>query len=199
MRSLLLVALLLALLFAPPALTRPNPTQLKNAFERHRAALVEVVGEKHGTGVVVGDGHVVTSVAFVGLHDAKVLAGGQELPAKVVFADAKLKIAVVKVAGEFEFSAAPVHPGPLELKRGAYLLGLLRGKDGAWKPAEGTLLSGPTRKSPFLEVGLALPPGSPVIDERGQLIAISVAQRGRYSSRALPISRVREALSAVPK
>jgi hypothetical protein len=55
----------------------------------------------------------------------------------------------------------------------------------------GSVLKTPTDRRPFLETDLRHPPGTPLFDPRGRLVAVLVDARGR----ALPLTAVRSLLA----
>ncbi len=91
----LLLALSIATSAGPKA---PTSAAYRKTFENNQHTLVEVIGPSHrGPGVIVGEaGEVLTSVDNVGLTEAKVRFGKTEQPAKVVLANAYLKVALVR-------------------------------------------------------------------------------------------------------
>jgi hypothetical protein len=182
-----------AALLATPHVTesRPRPTQaaLRRAFENNRSSIVEVIGPKRsGIGVIVGAaGQVLTSVEYVGRYQAKVKVGGQELAARVVMADARLKVALLEMAvpGSFRSVAVKLQES---LPAGSWLLALVR--PNGRKPS---VLVGKVRQSnldrpPFAELDLALSAGHPLFDERGRLVALVVQRNGRRGSSIVPVS-----------
>lgn len=193
----------LALLVHPEAEAgRPTHAALRKAFESSRRAVVEVIGPKRsGPGVIVGaGGQVLTSVQFVGLEEARVRLEGAELPARVVLADAWLKISVVQLEPS---ERAPLPSAAVRVTdafaQGDWLVGIRREGSGALAPLAGQVLRGPSAAAPFIETDLPLPPGSPLVDLAGRLVAISVQQRGKWGSRALPIGPVKRRLAPDPE
>lgn len=189
MKTLLVIT---ALLLASPT-DRPTHAALRKAFEQNADTLVQVSGGRSsGTGVVVGaDGHIVTTVDHVGLYEAKVKLGGREVPARVLSANAWLKIAVLTIDSP---AKAPAVRADAPLARGAWLVGIQQAKTPT--PIAGRIVAGRSRRSPFIVTDLPLPPGSPLFDPRGRLVAIVVERVGRIGSKALPISAVQAQLAA---
>jgi S1-C subfamily serine protease len=187
--------LALALALALSAGTRPSSARLRAAFETNQAAVIEVVGQKgSGSGVVVGArGQVLTAVQFVSLEDARLKVDGRELGAKVVLADATLKIALVQADGDGEWAAAAVRAEG-KLSRGDWLVGIGRTRKGALEPSAGQVTREADEQNPFVDTDLGLAPGSPLFDEKGRLVALCV-QRLTAGSRVLPIERVKLQLS----
>ncbi len=175
---------------------RPTDAALRKAFERNRESVVTVTGQgRKGAGVVVGaDGHIVTSVSYVGLTEAKVTVGDRELSAKVVSADARLQVAVLQLADAGAMRAAPVRLNRPPAK-GEWLVGIRLTSKGALSPLAGRVTVAPGGQAPFFETDLPLPPGSPLFDASGKLVAISVQRRGS-GSKALPIGAVKAHLQA---
>jgi hypothetical protein len=197
--SLLFALLLLAPVFAAPASAGAPPTRaaLRKAFEANRDMVVEVVGPRRsGTGVLVGhSGQILTSVDFVGLQAARVRRDGKELPARVLFANASLKVALVQVEppGEYPTTAVQLQPPG----SGDLLVGISRTKKGEISPVLAEVLRAPSERSPFLEVLGAVPAGSPLFDARGKLVAVVVGG-GKGRVRALPVPALKERLAAEP-
>lgn len=175
----------------------PRPTQaaLRRAFENNRSSMVEVIGPKRsGIGVIVGAaGQVLTSVEYVGLNEAKVKYRGQELAARVLIADARLKLALLEMAvpGSFPSVAVKLQES---LPEGSWLLALVH--PNGRKPS---VLVGKVRKSnrdrsPFAEMDLALSAGHPLFDERGRLVALVVQRNGKRASTIVPVSSLKAQL-----
>ncbi|MCP3101841.1 serine protease [Myxococcus sp. K15C18031901] len=190
--ALLLVATLPALAAEPG---RPSRADLRRVMEQHTRSVVQVSGPRRsGTGVFVGAaGQVLTSVdpvgeEYVGLQAATVVHGEQRLPARVVLANVALRVAVV-AAPDGAYPAVPVRL----LKEGDSLAG-------RWvvgvipasrrQPATPVTAQATRAPAPFFDVPLALPPGSPVFDAEGRLLAV-VVQRTRGGCRVLPMSEVK--------
>jgi hypothetical protein len=188
-----LLALVLVLL-APLASAEDRPTRadLQKALALHERSVVRVRGLREtGPGVIVGtEGQVLTSVRHINLEAAQVEYDGRTLPATVVLADAYLKVAVV-AAPSGTYPAAAVRVAT-ESPAGQWLIGVLpaRGKRQA-RPEAALARAAP---APFFDVDLALPPGSPLFDANGRLVAVSVQRRGR-GCRALPLEVVKQRLA----
>jgi hypothetical protein len=177
---------------------RPTSAALRKAFEQARRSVVEVRGpRKSGAGVLVGrDGHVLTSVDFVGLEEARVVFQGKELQGRTVMASAPLKAAVVAAVAEEgggEFPAAAVQ---LEeaFREGTWLVAAERGANGQPHPRLVQVYRGRKVTSPFVEVNAPLPNGTPLFDPQGRLVAMAV-QRRRRTARALPMPEVKVLLA----
>jgi hypothetical protein len=188
-----LLALVLALLATPASATeRPSNADLRKALALHERSVVRVRGAREaGPGIIVGtEGQVLTSVRHVGLESAQVEYAGRTLPATVVLANAYLKVAVV-AAPPGTYPAAPVRVTP-ERPTGQWLIGVVPGR-GKRKDLPAAALA---RKAPepFVDVDLALPPGTPLFDTNGRLVAVSVQRRGR-GCRALPLDAVKRQLA----
>jgi hypothetical protein len=188
-----LLALVLALLSSLASATdRPSRADLRKALAQHERSVVRVRGTREaGPGVLVGvEGQVLTSVRHVSLDSAQVEYAGQTLPATVLLANAYLKVAVV-AAPPGTYPAASVSLTSESLA-GQWLIGVV--------PGRGKQRDMPTaavaRKAPepFVDVDLALPPGTPVFDANGRLAAVSV-QRRRGGCRILPLEAVKRQLS----
>jgi hypothetical protein len=163
-----------------------------------------------GAGVVVGrGGQVLTSVDFVSLEEATVIVNGQSLHARVVMASAELKAAVVVVdppsAGAPDAGTPPGAGAPPELRAaavrldetftaGTELVAIARDEAGALQPRLAEISKGRKVTSPFVEVNVPLPKGTPLFDAQGRLVAIAV-QRRKSSSRALPVPEVKGQLA----
>ena len=188
-----LLVLVLALLSPLASATdRPSRADLRKALAQHERSVVRVRGTREaGPGILVGvEGQVLTSVRHVSLESARVEYAGQTLPATVVLANAYLKVAVV-AAPPGTYPAAPVSVTP-ESPAGQWLIGVVPGRG----KRRDTPTAAVARKAPepFIDVDLALPPGTPLFDTNGRLVAVSV-QRRRGGCRALPMDAVKRQLS----
>jgi len=199
-------AAIAALLLAAAA-RKPTNAALRKAFENNAQAVVEVVGpHKSGAGVVVGaGGQVLTSVDYVSLEEATVKVAGQSFRAKVVVANADLKVAVVAVevppkAPDAPDAGAPpaFRPPPVTLEEtfvaGTELVAIVRDQAGAPAPRLVEVSRGRQATSPFVEVNAPLPNGTPLFDPQGRLVAMAV-QRRKSSARALPVTEVKGQLA----
>ncbi|MFL5322002.1 MAG: trypsin-like peptidase domain-containing protein [Myxococcaceae bacterium] len=170
---------------------RPTSASLRKAFEANEAHLVSVSRgkKKHGPGVLVSStGHVVTSTEYVNLDAAVLQFGAEQVPGEVVFADARLKIAVVKpLSGTFSACAVQLQK---PVATGDWLLAISPAKkDGAAEPKVGQVLR--TDKPPFIETDLYLPAGTPLFDPKSrELVAVLVTAKGR----ALPMPFIKAKL-----
>ncbi|PTL78028.1 serine protease [Vitiosangium sp. GDMCC 1.1324] len=174
------------------AVDRPTMADLQKALALHERSVVKVRGtRKAGLGVIVGtEGQVLTSVSHISLDTAQVEYDGRTLPARVVLANAYLKVAVV-AAPAGEYPAAPVRVAS-ESPVGQWLIGVVPGRGRQQDRPQAAL----ARKAPapFFDVSLALPPGSPLFDTNGRLVAVSVQRKGR-GCRALSLDVVRQQLA----
>ncbi len=195
MKRPLLPLLLLLLSTHAAAADHPTRADLQRALALHERSVVKVRGtRKTGPGVIVGaQGQVLTSVSHVGLEAAQVEYAGQTLPASVVLANASLKVAIVAApAGTYPAVPVQVAPGnPV----GQWLIGVVPGR-GRRKDTP-TAAQARAAPEPFFDVDLALPPGSPLFDTRGRLVAVAVQRRGP-GCRALPLGAVKQQLAAPP-
>ncbi|HEY0095415.1 MAG TPA: serine protease [Archangium sp.] len=193
-RLLPLVFLLLAAPVSASEPERPSRADLQKALALYERSAVRVRGSREaGPGIIVGaEGQVLTSVRHVNLDFAEVEYGGKTLPATVVLANAYLKVAVV-AAPPGTYPAAPVKVSE-ESPAGQWLIGIRRGRGKQKDRPE----SARARKAPepFIDVDVALAPGSPLFDTRGRLVAVSVQRRGR-GCRALPLDAVKRQLHRV--
>lgn len=176
------------------AVDRPTMADLQKVLALHERSVVKVRGarKKVGPGIIVGtEGQVLTSVSNVSLDTAQVEFAGQALPAKVVLANAYLKVAVV-AAPAGDYPAVPVRTATAS-PVGEWLIGVVpaRGRHSNDTPRAGLARKAP---APFFDVDLALPPGSPLFDTNGRLVAVSVQRKGR-GCRALPLDVVRQQLA----
>ena len=174
---------------------RPSNAALRKAFERNRDTVVEVWSSRgRGVGVIVGDaGQIATSVEHVDLSAATVRLGGRERAARVTFADARLKIALLEPDVDPHERHVPVAvDAGARLSRGTWLVGIDRpsAKRAAPTPFAGRILRTPRVGDPFVVTDLPLGPGSPLFDARGRLVAIAVERIGRIGSRAVVVSRL---------
>ncbi len=190
-----LLALTLSLLTASvSAAERPSRADLQKALALYERSVVEVRGPRAtGPGVIVGaEGQVLTSVRHVSLEAAEVKYDGQKLPATVVLANAYLQVAIV-AAPSGTYPAVPVRVAA-DRPVGQWLIGIApgRGKRKA-RPMTAQARKAP---EPFIDVALPLPPGSPLFDIHGRMVAVSVQRRGRGGCRALPMEAVKRQLAA---
>jgi len=200
-RLLPLVLCLASLSSAAADGERPSRADLQRVLERHGRSVVHVKGpRRESPGVFVGAaGQVLTSVApvgasFTGLNATTVEHDGKSLPARVVMASEDLLVAVL-AAPDGSYPAAPVRV----LREGAsleghWLVGVLPASKG--KPATPMPARARPAPPPFYDVPLALPPGSPVFDADGRLVAV-VVKKHRRGCRVLPLSAVKVQLSAM--
>lgn len=196
--------LLCLLAFTLPALAdeaRPSRADLQRVMEQHARSVVRVRGPKQsGTGVIVGAaGQVLTSLGpvgeeLVGLDAATVEHDGKALPARVVLANADLKVAVV-AAPDGTYPAVPVKllkDG--DSLAGRWVVGVLPATKGQPARPVSAQATG-SAPLPFYDVPLALPAGSPVFDGDGRLVAV-VVQRTRRGCRVLPLGAVKVQLAS---
>ncbi|MCK8496540.1 S1 family peptidase [Myxococcus fulvus] len=191
-------------LFALPALAadkaRPSRADLQRVLEQHTRSVVKVSGpQRTGHGVIVGAaGQVLTSVEpvgeeYVGLQVATVEHAGQALPARVLLANGALKVAVVAAPdGAYPAVAVRLLKDGDSLE-GRWVVGVVPGTRG--RPSKPTAAQVSRAPAPFYDVPLALPPGSPVFDGDGRLVAV-VVQRTRRGCRVLPMGEVKVTLAS---
>lgn len=175
----------------PVAEPRPTRATLQKVLELHERSVVQVRGPRGSSpGIIVGsEGQVLTSVAHVSLDSgAQVQHGDTTLSARVVAANGQLKFAVV-AAPSGTYPAVPVRPDGVP---GQWLIGVVRGRDKRETPKVVQAREAP---APFLDVDLTLPPGSPLFDAQGRLVAVVVEQRGRRA-RAVLLGAVKTHLGA---
>ena len=189
----LLLLLVTALLFtgASPA---PTHSALRRVWERNAHTVVEVWSKRgEGAGVIVGaDGHIATSTHNIDLYEAKVRINGREVTAKVLSANARSRIALLQVSlepGE-TLRASTVH-GEAPLAKQSRLVGIAPKKGGGTEPSTGRVLELPRGNRPHLLTDLPLPPGSPLFDHKGRLVAMAVERVGKTGSLAVPLGPVR--------
>ncbi|HME90794.1 MAG TPA: serine protease [Myxococcaceae bacterium] len=187
---------LAALLAAQPA-GRPSNAVLRRAYQAARSSTVQVIGPKaSGTGIIVGAaGEVLTSPQFVGLNDAKVLWDGGQVPARVAFADARLKVALVEISAPGTFPSVAVKLRD-SLETGSWVIGVVRPLGKRTSVAFGKVTRSNGGQSIFAEAELALPPGTPVFDEQSRLIGLAVERSGKRGTRILPLSTIKAQLTA---
>ncbi|ATB26949.1 S1 family peptidase [Melittangium boletus] len=176
---------------ASAATERPTRADLQRTLALHERSVVKVKGARGtGPGIIVGtEGQVLTAVGHVNLEGAHVEYERQVLPATVLLADASLKVAVVAApAGNYPAVPVQVAAGsPV----GQWLIGVVRGPGRKQTPMSAQARGAP---APFIDVDLILPPGSPLFDTRGRLVAVAVQRHGR-GCRALPLEVVKQRLA----
>ena len=188
-----LALLLLLVSTGASAQERPTRADLQRALAQHERSVVKVRGAREsGPGIIVGtEGQVLTAVHNVNLEAARVVYDGQTLPARVVLANASLKVAVIAApAGTYPAVPVQVTPGsPV----GQWFIGVVpaRGK----QPATPVSAQAHPAPAPFFDVDLMLPAGSPLFDVHGRLVAV-VVQRQGSGCRALPMEAVKQQLAA---
>jgi hypothetical protein len=173
------------------AAEKPTRADLQKTLALYERSVVKVRGGRGaGPGIIVGaEGQVLTSVRHVDLEAARVEFAGQSLPATVVLANAMLQVAVV-AAPTGSYPAVPVQVSagsPV----GQWLIGVVPGR--GRRPAMPTAAVAREAPAPFIDVDLTLPPGSPLFDTRGRLVAVAVQRRG-HGCRALPLDAVKQQL-----
>jgi hypothetical protein len=168
---------------------------MQRVLELHERSVVRVHGPRRaGPGVIVGSaGQVLTSVEHVSLEAAEVEFGGQRLTSSVVLANAALKIAVV-AAPSGTYPSVPVKVLPEGLA-GQWLIGVIQGRGKKAVSLPFTAVARGTKEGPFVDVDLPLPPGSPLFDVSGRLVAL-VVQRRNGGCRALPLASVKLQLAS---
>lgn len=191
-----LLALLILCLTLPAPGTgaqRPTRADMRKVLELHERSVVHVHGpHRAGPGIIVGSaGQVLTSVEHVSLEAAEIEFQGKRLPGSVVFASGYLKVAVV-AAPSGEYPSVPVK-ALLERLDGQWLIGVVRGRRKAAHPF--TAVARLSSVRPFVDVDIPLPPGSPLFDARGRLIAL-VVQKRRGGCRAVPLAFVKLQLAS---
>jgi trypsin-like peptidase len=196
-------AVMAALLLAAAA-RKPTNAALRKAFENNAHAVVEVAGpHRSGPGVVVGaGGQVLTSVDYVSLDEATVKLDGRSFRARVVVANADLKVAVVAAElpqGPPDAGDAPAFRPPAvrldeTFEAGTELVAITRDQGGALAPRLVEVSKGRKATSPFVEVNASLPNGTPLFDAQGRLVALAV-QRLKSGARALPVPEVKGQLA----
>ncbi|NVJ23136.1 MULTISPECIES: trypsin-like peptidase domain-containing protein [Myxococcus] len=179
---------------------KPSRADLQRVMEQHSRSVVTVNGPRSaGPGVFVGSaGQVLTSMEsvgqeYVGLNVATVEHEGQALPARVLVANVALKVAVV-AAPDGTYPAVPVRllkeGDSLE---GRWVVGVVPGARN--RPAKPEAAQATRAPAPFYDVPLALPPGSPLFDSDGRVVAV-VVQRTRRGCRVLPLGEVKLTLAS---
>jgi S1-C subfamily serine protease len=176
-----------------------------------QAAVVKVLGTSCGLGVsgsgwVVGPGLVATNLHVVtGEHDTHVLVpNGRDLPARLVHADARNDVALLRVPG---LATAPLRAAPVrDEPRPVALLGY---------PGNGPLVAAPGTAGtprrllgqnaygdgPVLREVVSLrgvvrrgDSGGPAVDRRGRVVAMMfAATRGERGGLGIPVEIVEEA------
>lgn len=192
------LVLVLSALSAAPAAPRPSSAQLRRTYQVARSSTVEVIGPKAvGTGTIVGSGgEVLTSPQYVGLEEAKVLWDGRQVPARVAFADGRLKAALVEISAPGSFPSVAVKLRD-SLEAGSWVIGVLRPRSKRPSVTFGKVTRSNGAERIFAEAQLTLPPGSPVFDEQSRLIGMAVERSGRQKTRILPLSTIKAQLRAV--
>lgn len=189
----LTLSLLVSSAWASPP-PRPSDGALRRAWERNAHTVVEVsrADGRKGAGVIVGaGGHIATSTHNVDFERATVHMEGKSLPARVIAADARTRVALLELSLPTDHAPlrAPEAHVTASLVKAGWLLGIEpAGK--TTRPSVGRVLQPVAAPRPHLIAGLALPPGSPLFDERGRLVALVVERAGRHASLAVPLSTV---------
>jgi hypothetical protein len=186
----------LAFLLAAPVPPRPSSAALRRAFEAGERALVEVHGHgPGGAGVLVGaQGQVLTALRYVDADGANVRLGSTVLGARLVLRSSALRVAILDMVGDGPYPAMAVRLETPEA--GAWVVGILLGRDGVAVPRLGRVIHAPGRDGPWLETTLQLPPGCPVLDVSGRLLGVVVEQR-HATSLAVPLLAVQAELRMV--
>jgi hypothetical protein len=171
---------------------------MQKVLELYERSVVRVHGPKRaGPGVIVGSaGQVLTSVDHVSLETADVEFNGQRVTGSVMLANASLKVAVV-AAPSGTWPSVPVKVLPEGLA-GQWLIGVIQGRGKKAVSLPFTAVARGTKggaTEPFVDVDLPLPPGSPLFDVSGRLVALVVQRRGG-GCRALPLASVKLQLTA---
>jgi len=191
------LALSLTALLASQPGGRPSNAVLRRAYQAARSSTVQVIGPKaSGTGIIVGAaGEVLTSPQYVGLNDAKVLWNGGQVPAHVAFTDGRLKVALLEISAPGTFPSVAVKLLD-SLEVGSWVIGVVQplGKRPSVVFGKVTRPSG--GEAVFAEAQLALPPGTPVFDEKSRLIGLAVERSGKHAARILPLTTITAQLTA---
>jgi hypothetical protein len=177
---------------------RPSRADLQKVLELYERSVVRVHGPRRaGPGVIVGSaGQVLTSVDHVSLETAEVEFNGQRVTGSVMMANAYLKVAVV-AAPSGTYPSVPVKVLPEGLA-GQWLIGVIQGRGKKAASLPFTAVARGTKggsNEPFVDVDLPLPPGSPLFDVNGRLVALVVQRRGG-GCRALPLASVKLQLAS---
>jgi hypothetical protein len=185
-------------LAAAPTGQRPSSAVIRRAYEAARSSTVKVVGPKGaGAGIIVGAaGEVLTSIDYVGTTEAKVIWEGRELTAKVTLANAQLRVALIEISAPGSFPSAAVKLRE-QLEEGSQVFSVASMRAKKTTVLIGSIVRPNSKSAPFAETDFAVPPGSPIFDEQGRLIALAVEARGKRSTAILPLWAIKSQLASV--
>ena len=129
--------------------------------------------------------------SYVDTDGANVRLGSTVLGAKLVLRSPALRVAILDMAGDGPYPAVAVRLETPET--GAWVVGILLGRNGVAVPRLGRVIHAPGGDGPWLETSLQLPPGSPVLDASGRLLGVVVEER-HGTSLAVPLQAVQAEL-----
>ncbi len=183
--------------------TRPTRAALQRVAASCGPSLVVVeTAASRGPGVVVGNrGEVLTFAAApsAGGGDAppttRVRVGEALLEAEALHEDHRAGLRLVRAATEEGHLLQPVPFEPAELlTAGHWVIALVR-KEGTWVSLPLQLVAAKGAGDTQVLVRAALPPGTPLFDARGRLVA-SVVNRGKGRSAGVrPLGALRRAVA----
>lgn len=187
-----------------PALALPS---VKDVARQHAASVTRVfaAGTQHeGHGFVIGSGgQMLASLDGARPGDAVVveLASGERHRAQVTAVDRMTRLSVLEpFVGKDPAPTEPAQPFSAvelaEAKTGAkpphWLTGVWLRPDGSAVASLGGIRK---RGKSYWVVDLPSPAGSPVLDDQGRVIAVTIVQESSGRARAVPIARVRAFLA----
>lgn len=183
---------------------RPTRAALQRVAASCGPSLVIVEnGSSRGPGVIVGSrGEVLTSIplgaAKEGSGPTRVRVLDAVLEVEPLHADPSAGLRLLRAADAEQHALEPVPLEPTdELPAGHWVIALVR-KDGAWVSLPLRLEQTKTSKesgAARARVRAALPPGTPLFDARGRLVASVVAKGKGRSALVQPLGPLRRAMA----
>jgi hypothetical protein len=201
MNRLLAPFLLAAALLGAFAWAEPPPTRaaMRKTFAANRSSVVAVEGSWLRLGVVVGNsGQVLTAVSEKRIDaSARVSAQGEWKSARVLASHPRLGVALLGADELEHISAVPVRLVS-GVPSGMWLLAIRLSKTGQPEPALVQVREESRAVKKSWVIDRRLPPGAPLFDSKGHLVALAAAPEGAYT-RAVPLSLVKSLLEAQPQ
>lgn len=194
-RLLVLGLVALAAQASAQSASRPTRAALQRVAESCGPALVVVESPSgRGPGVVVGvRGEILTASGTDtdALRETRVRLGEARLPLETVVDDPRAGLRVLRALGPLESGVQPVPLQPTDaLSPGHWVIALVR-KDGAWVSLPLQLRKAASGSASGAWVRAALPPGTPLFDARGRLVASIVGAPKGKRALAQPLGPLR--------